>query len=81
VRTPHRDDLQKTLQRRGIQTGIHYPVPVHLQPAYTNLGYKVGSFPISEKVAQEVLSLPIYAELTEEQIVTVSTAVKEGLDV
>jgi len=79
VRSPHRDELQKALHCRAIQTGIHYPIPVHLQPAYAHLGYGVGSFPVSEKVAQEVLSLPMYAELTEEQIVTVSTAVKEGL--
>ena len=79
VRTSRRDNLQKALQARGIQTGIHYPIPVHLQPAYADLGYRVGAFPVSEKAAQEVLSLPMYAELTDEQIATVSTAVKEGL--
>lgn len=79
IRTPRRDDLQKALHHRGVQTGIHYPIPVHLQPAYASLGYRVGAFPISEKAAQEVLSLPMYAELTEEQIVTVSTAVNGGL--
>lgn len=79
IRAARRDDLQKALHLRGVQTGIHYPIPVHLQPAYASLGYQVGAFPVAEKVAQEVLSLPMYAELTEEQIATVSTAVKEGM--
>ena len=79
VRTPHRNTLQVQLHARGIQTGIHYPVPVHLQPAYSDLGYVQGAFPHSEKAAAEVLSLPMFAELTDEQINTVTTAVKEGL--
>jgi dTDP-4-amino-4,6-dideoxygalactose transaminase len=52
------------LQQRGIATGIHYPTPVHLLPAYADLGYKKGAFPNSEKAANEVLSLPMYPELT-----------------
>jgi dTDP-4-amino-4,6-dideoxygalactose transaminase len=79
IQTPHRDTLQTKLQARGIQTGIHYPVPVHLQQAYADLGYGKDAFPHSEKAAKEVLSLPMYAELSDEQIVTVSAAVKEGL--
>jgi len=67
IRTLQRDTLQAQLQARGIQTGIHYPVPVHLQPAYSDLGYGKGAFPHSERVAKEVLSLPMYAELTKEQ--------------
>jgi dTDP-4-amino-4,6-dideoxygalactose transaminase len=79
VRTPQRNTLQVRLHARGIQTGIHYPVPVHLQPAYSDLGYGKGTFPHSERVAGEVLSLPMFAELTDEQIETVTAAVTEGL--
>lgn len=79
IQTPHRDTLQTKLQAHGIQTGIHYPVPVHLQPAYADLGYGKDAFPHSEKAAREVLSLPMYAELSDEQIAIVSTAVKEGI--
>jgi dTDP-4-amino-4,6-dideoxygalactose transaminase/acetyltransferase-like isoleucine patch superfamily enzyme len=75
VRTPQRDALQQALQRHGIQTGIHYPIPVHLQPAYADLGYKAGEFPHSERAAQEVLSLPLFPELTREMQALVSTAV------
>ncbi|WP_217127048.1 DegT/DnrJ/EryC1/StrS family aminotransferase [Hydrogenophilus thiooxidans] len=59
VRCSRRDDLQKRLARIGIQTLIHYPIPPHLQPAYVNLEFQAGSFPISEQLAREVLSLPI----------------------
>jgi dTDP-4-amino-4,6-dideoxygalactose transaminase len=66
VRTSQREKLQQRLNEQGIQTGIHYPIPVHLQPAYADLGYKLGDFPCSELAAEEVLSLPMYAELTTE---------------
>lgn len=59
VRYRERDAWQKSLSRKGISTGIHYPVPLHLQPAYTNLGYRSGDFPITEKAASEMLSLPV----------------------
>jgi dTDP-4-amino-4,6-dideoxygalactose transaminase len=68
VRSPQRDELQQKLNDQGIQTGIHYPIPVHLQPAYSDLGYKIGDFPHSELAAKEVFSLPMYAELTPPQI-------------
>jgi dTDP-4-amino-4,6-dideoxygalactose transaminase len=74
LRTNHRDTLQRALQQKGIPTGIHYPVPVHLQPAYANLGYGRLSLPQSEKAANEVLSLPLYPEMTDDQIQTVSQA-------
>ena len=64
IRTQNRAALQEALQSRGIQTGIHYPTPVHLLPAYEDLGYRAGQFPHSEKAADEVLSLPMYPELT-----------------
>ena len=64
TRSASREKWQAALQARGIGTGIHYPTPVHLLPAYADLGYKAGAFPHSEQAANEVLSLPMYAELT-----------------
>ena len=64
TRSASREKWQAALQARGIGTGIHYPTPVHLLPAYADLGYKVGAFPHSERAANDVLSLPMYAELT-----------------
>ena len=75
VRTNDRDTLQQSLHKEGIQTGIHYAAPVHLQPAYANLGYGLGALPQSEKAAQEVLSLPLYPEMTDDQVESVSQAV------
>jgi dTDP-4-amino-4,6-dideoxygalactose transaminase len=68
IRTGDRDVLQKKLLDAGIQTGIHYPVPIHLQKAYRCLGHCKGDFPVSEKLAQEILSLPIYPEMTDPQV-------------
>ena len=76
IRTARRQKLQEALQARDIQTGIHYPIPVHLLPAYADLGYRAGQFPHSERAAAEVLSLPMFAELTAEQCETVSCVVK-----
>jgi dTDP-4-amino-4,6-dideoxygalactose transaminase len=75
IRTNSRDSLQQALLRKGIQTGIHYPVPVHLQPAYAGLGYGPNSLPESEKAAGQVLSLPLFPELTKDQIEMVAQAV------
>lgn len=63
VRTTRRDELRDYLSGLGIVTGIHYPIPVHLQPAYQHLGYTRGRFPVTERAADEILSLPMYAEL------------------
>lgn len=68
IRTKNRDELILRLGEKGVNCGIHYPVPVHLQNAYASLGLKPGSFPVAEKVASEFVSLPMFAELTEEQI-------------
>ena len=68
VRTQHRDDLMQWLRDHNVFPGIHYPVPIHLQPAVASLGYKEGDLPVTEQVVKEILSLPIYAELTDEQI-------------
>jgi dTDP-4-amino-4,6-dideoxygalactose transaminase len=74
VRTDDRDALHAALQEKGIQTGIHYPVPVHLQPAYAELVHTPLALPQSEKAAAEVLSLPLFPELTDDQIQRVTTA-------
>lgn len=77
IRSKNRDKLQKHLKDKGITTLIHYPLPAHLQPSYKGLGYKKGDFPISEKYAQEVLSLPLFPELKEEQIKHVCEVINE----
>jgi dTDP-4-amino-4,6-dideoxygalactose transaminase len=68
IRVRERDALQKHLAKSGIGTGIHYPVPLHLQEAYRNLQYPTGSFPVCERVASEILSLPMYPQLRADQI-------------
>jgi len=75
VRIDDREKLREALDNRGIQTGVHYPIPVHLQPAHADLGYHAGDFPVAEQVAREVLSLPIFPEMTREQVQTVAEAV------
>lgn len=77
IRHKNRDKLREFLQNKGITTGLHYKKPIHLQQSYSTLGYKRGDFPISEKVMEEIVSLPIYPELTEEQIEYVCDAIKE----
>jgi dTDP-4-amino-4,6-dideoxygalactose transaminase len=72
VRVSHRERLQQELNEQGIQTGIHYPIPVHLQVAYSELGYQYGDFPHSELAATQVLSLPMYPELSAAQVSTVA---------
>jgi len=71
IRTEERDQLKEDLKTNGIATGIHYPIPLHLQPAYNYLGNKRGDFPVTEKASQEILSLPMFAELSEDQIVEI----------
>jgi dTDP-4-amino-4,6-dideoxygalactose transaminase len=68
IRVRERDALQKHLANAGIGTGIHYPVPLHLQKAYRDLQYRVGSFPVCERIASEILSLPMYPQIGAEQI-------------
>lgn len=75
IRSGQRQQWQEALGAQGIQTGIHYPTPVHLLPAFSDLGYSAGQFPHSEQAAREVLSLPMFPELTAEQCAIVSTAV------
>ncbi len=72
-----RDVLQKFLEENGISTGLHYPVPLHLQPCFNHLSYKYGDFPVAEKLSESCLSLPMYPELTNEQIKYIASKVKE----
>jgi dTDP-4-amino-4,6-dideoxygalactose transaminase len=75
VRVTDRARWQVCLRERGIQTGIHYPIPVHLQPAHADLGYRRGDFPAAERAADEVLSLPMFPELTDTEVEEVASAV------
>ncbi|MDX9991220.1 MAG: DegT/DnrJ/EryC1/StrS family aminotransferase [Anaerolineales bacterium] len=80
IRLEKRDGLRTFLAGRGIQCLVHYPVPVHLQPAYQNLGHAPGSLPESEKAARQVLSLPLYPEMDEQDVRIVCQAILEFLD-
>ena len=77
IRLAQRDEFQKALQAKGIQTAIHYPIPVHLQAAFVELGYVRGEFPESERLSDEVLSLPMYPEMTRAQAEEVVQAVSQ----
>ncbi|MBX3596116.1 MAG: DegT/DnrJ/EryC1/StrS family aminotransferase [Rhizobiaceae bacterium] len=78
VRSADRDLIREELSRANIQSGLHYPIPVHLQKAHEDLGYKSGDFPASEKAASEVLSLPIFPEMTDDQVQTVADTINSG---
>lgn len=77
IRTNDRAHVQSELNADGIATGIHYPIPVHMQPAYADLGYQAGDFPVAEAAGREVLSLPLFPEMAEEQVQEVVTAAKK----
>ena len=79
VRSSQRDAIQEKLEKLGVQTQIHYPIPPHLQDAYAELGYEEGSFPIAEKMANEVFSLPVGPQMSDEQVEQVVMAVKAVL--
>jgi dTDP-4-amino-4,6-dideoxygalactose transaminase len=76
VRAPDREGLQESLIGEGIQTLIHYPLPAHLQPAYSNLGQAEGTCPVAEQAAREILSLPLYPEMDESQVERVAEAIR-----
>ena len=79
VQTPHRDVLHTALEAEGIQTGLHYPVPVHLQPGYTNLGGQAGDHPCAEAAAAATLTLPVYPELPEEVPARIAEVIRRTL--
>jgi dTDP-4-amino-4,6-dideoxygalactose transaminase len=79
IRVPGRNEIIRFLDEMGIATGIHYPVPIHLQEAYRTLGYERGVLPIAEQGAEEFISLPMFPQLTPAQVTMVSDAVREAL--
>jgi dTDP-4-amino-4,6-dideoxygalactose transaminase len=81
VRTAGRDTLQRFLQAEGVQTGLHYPIPVHLQEAHRDLGYKRGDFPQSEAASDQVLSLPMFPEMTPSRVEQVAVATRQETSV
>jgi dTDP-4-amino-4,6-dideoxygalactose transaminase len=79
IRVSERDEVVRRLTEVGIASGIHYPVPIHLQEAYDHLEYEAGAFPISERVAEQFISLPMFPELTSAQVEMVAESLKEVL--
>jgi dTDP-4-amino-4,6-dideoxygalactose transaminase len=80
IRSPWRDRIFEALSGAGIGCGIHYPVPLHLQPACGALGYRSGDFPVSEGIADTVLSLPMHPHLTDREVGKVADTVRTALD-
>jgi dTDP-4-amino-4,6-dideoxygalactose transaminase len=76
VRARHREVVQAEFRRRGVESRVHYPSPIHLVDAWCDLGYRAGSFPHAERAAREVLSLPVHPELTPEQVAVVADALR-----
>ena len=76
IRAADRDGLLAHLSSQGIGAGVHYPLPLHLQPAFAGMGWARGAFPVSEAASRQVLSLPMYAEITPEQQARVAGAIK-----
>lgn len=76
IQSERRNDLQKFLMDRGVQTGVHYPIPIHLHKAFSSLGCPLGTYPVAEKLAGRILSLPIFPEITDDQIDSVVQTIK-----
>ena len=77
IQTGRRDELQGHLRDRGIQTGVYYPIPLHLQPCFEYLGYRTNDFPVAEQLSHQILSLPVYPQLKSFQQKKVSEAIKK----
>jgi dTDP-4-amino-4,6-dideoxygalactose transaminase len=77
IRAHDRDALMTHLRDRQIFTALHYPVPVHVQKAYAHLGYREGDFPVTERVCKEIVSLPMFPDLTAEQIERVAEGIHD----
>jgi dTDP-4-amino-4,6-dideoxygalactose transaminase len=81
IRVQERDEVMRFLGKKGVGSGVHYPVPIHLQEAYRSLGYGPGAFPVAERCANEFVSLPMFPELTPAQLDVVAQNVKEAVAV
>lgn len=79
ITVPNRDKVMESMKAKGIGVLIHYPIPLHMQEAYAELGYKAGDFPVAEKVAKQIMSLPMFPHMSKSQVETVVTALKESL--
>lgn len=79
MRVEHREEVQRRLAEQAIQSGIHYPIPIHLQPAYRDLGFEKGAFPVTEYVSDRILSLPMFPELTVDQVERVAGTLAEAV--
>ncbi len=79
VQVPQREKFRTRLQQAGIATGIHYPIPIHLQPACAHFGYMRGMLPITETVTEHIVSLPMYPEMTDQQVQVVIDTVRQNL--
>ncbi|RMD95510.1 MAG: erythromycin biosynthesis sensory transduction protein eryC1, partial [Calditrichaeota bacterium] len=79
IQVEDRDRVRKALQEKGISTGIHYPICLHLQPAYQYLGYPQGAFPVAEQAAAKLLSLPIFPEMSEDMVEYVANQVIQAV--
>ncbi len=77
IQTENRDALQKQLTAAGVATGLHYPKPIHLQPAYAELNYRPGDFPVAEQLSENILSLPIFPELTNEAVAYITEQIRK----
>src|SRR5690606_6216895 len=77
VRVSDRESLMEYLKERGIASGLHYPIPIHLQPAYAELGYGRGDFPVTEAYAETIVSLPIFPELDDDKVAYVAGAIRD----
>ena len=75
VQSDRRDELMEHLAKEGVGTGVHYPVPLHVQPAFAALGYRRGDFPVAERLADSILSIPMYPELDDELLSRVIQAI------
>jgi dTDP-4-amino-4,6-dideoxygalactose transaminase len=78
VQSDNRDALRERLTETGIETGLHYPTPLHLQEAYRSLGYKLGDFPVTERIKGRILSLPMYPGIPSEAIAKVASELRES---
>ena len=79
IRVENRDEVQAKLKEQGIPTAVHYPMPLHLQECFAYLGYKRGDFPVAEKISDEIMSLPMNPDLSDEEVETIVKSLERFL--